>query len=44
VDDGIFAVSEDRVLAEFYVAMMLMTQMIMLLTLRWCCWYWVLLM
>jgi hypothetical protein len=36
VDDGIYAGTEDPVLAEFCVEMMLM-QVIMLLTFRWCC-------
>jgi len=35
VDDGISAGTEDRVLAEFWVEMMLMQ--VMLLTFRWCC-------
>jgi hypothetical protein len=36
VDDGISAGTEHPVLAEFCVEMMLM-QVIMLLTFRWCC-------
>ena len=37
VDGGNSAGTEGRLLAEFYVEMMLM-EVIMLLTFRWCCW------